>query len=166
MAIGTTIDGLNVVTSLTAQDEVPLWDVEASGEPTKKITAQNLAASVKSLASLPNTTEMNAAIQQSTAIDDFTSSVTISENAAYTAFVRSGKTVMFTFQGEAKQRAENQQLFTLPSGYRPLKPMYYVGSCNGINMIVQLLTSGSCIIYNATSYPTGRVYLSGTYMIA
>lgn len=67
MAIGTTIDGLNVVTALTAQDEVPLWDAEASGEPTKKITAQNMAASVKSLASLPNTTEMNAAIAQSTA---------------------------------------------------------------------------------------------------
>lgn len=68
MAIGTTIDGLNAVTSLTAQDEVPVWDVEASGEPTKKITASNLASSVKSLASLPNTTEMNTAISQSTAL--------------------------------------------------------------------------------------------------
>lgn len=67
MANGTTIDGLNSVTSLTAQDEVPVWDKEASGEPTKKITASNLAASVKSLASLPNTTEMNAAISQSMA---------------------------------------------------------------------------------------------------
>ena len=67
MAIGTTIDGLNAVTSLTANDKVPVWDAEASGEPTKKITAQNMAASVKSLASLPNTTEMNTAIAQSTA---------------------------------------------------------------------------------------------------
>lgn len=67
MAIGTTIYGLNVVTALTAQDEVPLWDAEASGEHTKKITASNLASSVKSLASLPNTTEMNNAIAQSTA---------------------------------------------------------------------------------------------------
>lgn len=67
MAIGTTIDGLNVVTSLTTNDEVPVWDKEASGEPTKKITASNLASSVKSLASLPNITEMNAAISQSTA---------------------------------------------------------------------------------------------------
>lgn len=62
-----TIDELNVLTTLTAADEVPVWDSEESGEPTKKITASNLAASVKSLASLPNTTEMNAAIQQSTA---------------------------------------------------------------------------------------------------
>lgn len=67
MAIGTTIDGLNTVTSLTAQDKVPVWDNEAPGEPTKNITAQNMANSVKSLASLPNTTEMNNAIAQSTA---------------------------------------------------------------------------------------------------
>lgn len=59
---GTTIDGLNSVTSLTSQDEVPMWDAEASGEPTKKITAQNMAASVKTLGSLVNTTEMNNAL--------------------------------------------------------------------------------------------------------
>ena len=68
-----TIDGLNALTTLTAGDELPVWDVEASAEePTKKITASNLAASVKSLASLPNTTEMNTAIQQSTAIERVT----------------------------------------------------------------------------------------------
>lgn len=59
---GTTIDGLNAVTSLTAQDEVPVWDAEASGEPTKKITAQNMTASVKTLGSLVNTSEMNTAL--------------------------------------------------------------------------------------------------------
>lgn len=59
---GTTIDGLNSVTSLTSQDKVPVWDAEASGEPTKKITAQNMAASVKTLGSLVNTTEMNNAL--------------------------------------------------------------------------------------------------------
>ena len=64
---GMTIDSLNTVSSLTAQDEVPVWDKEASGEHTRKITAQNMANSVKSLASLPNTTEMNTAIAQSTA---------------------------------------------------------------------------------------------------
>lgn len=62
MAIETTIDGLNSVTSLTAQDEVPVWDAEASGEPTKKITAQNMAASVKTLGRLVNTSEMNNAL--------------------------------------------------------------------------------------------------------
>ena len=59
---GMTIDSLNTVSSLTAQDEVPVWDKEASGEHTRKITAQNLTNSVKTLGSLVNTTEMNTAI--------------------------------------------------------------------------------------------------------
>ena len=59
---GMTIDDLNTVAAMTAQDEVPVWDNEASGEPTKKVTGQNLANSVKSLANLPNTTEMNTAL--------------------------------------------------------------------------------------------------------
>ena len=47
-----TIDELIAATGLTANDEIPIWDAEATGEPTKKITAQNLAASVKALAGL------------------------------------------------------------------------------------------------------------------
>ena len=48
-----TIDGLNPLTTLTAGDELPVWDAEASAEePTKKITAQNMANSVKTLANL------------------------------------------------------------------------------------------------------------------
>ena len=51
-----TIDGLNALTALTAGDELPVWDVEASGEePTKKITAQNMANSVKTLSNLQGT---------------------------------------------------------------------------------------------------------------
>lgn len=80
MAIGTTIDGLNTVTSLTAQDKVPVWDNEAPGEPTKNITAQNMANSVKSLASLPNTTEMNAAIASATAGRVYAKTVTATTN--------------------------------------------------------------------------------------
>ena len=64
---GMTINGLNPLSALTADDKIPVWDTGASGEPTKEITAQNMANSVKSLASLPNTAEMNNAIAQSTA---------------------------------------------------------------------------------------------------
>lgn len=56
-----TIDGLNALTTLTAGDELPVWDVEASAEePTKKITAQNMAASVKSLGSLIGTGDLDS----------------------------------------------------------------------------------------------------------
>ena len=47
-----TIDELLSLAGLTANDEIPVWDAEAVDEPTKKITAQNLAASVKALADL------------------------------------------------------------------------------------------------------------------
>ena len=79
-----TIDELNALATLTAGDEIPVWDSEESGEPTKKITAQNMTASVKALGSLVNTSEMNDAIQQSTAdvirtgdvVDNLTSTAT------------------------------------------------------------------------------------------
>lgn len=57
-----TIDELNALATLTAGDEIPVWDSEESGEPTKKITAQNMTASVKALGSLVNTSEMNDAL--------------------------------------------------------------------------------------------------------
>ena len=47
-----TIDELLSLAGLTANDEIPVWDAEAADEPTKKITAQNFAASVKTLAGL------------------------------------------------------------------------------------------------------------------
>lgn len=64
-----TIEELLAATGLTANDLVPIYDAEAAQnvEPTQKITAAQLAAAVKVLANLVNTTEMNAAIQQSTA---------------------------------------------------------------------------------------------------
>lgn len=85
---GMTINGLNPLSALTADDKIPVWDTGASGEPTKEITAQNMANSVKSLASLPNTTEMNDAIEQSTAsmplIYKPTGTITTSNIGAFT----------------------------------------------------------------------------------
>lgn len=68
-----TIAELLAATGLTANDLVPIWDAEAAQnvEPTQKVTAAQLAAAVKVLASLVNTTEMNTAIQQSTASIDY-----------------------------------------------------------------------------------------------
>lgn len=44
-----TIDELLAITGLTASDEIPVWDAEATREPTKKITAANLASSVAAI---------------------------------------------------------------------------------------------------------------------
>ena len=47
-----TIHELLQAAGLTANDEIPIWDVEGTGEPTKKITAQQLASAVVALANL------------------------------------------------------------------------------------------------------------------
>lgn len=44
-----TIDDLLAIAGLTGSDEIPVWDAEATGEPTKKITAANLALSMMAL---------------------------------------------------------------------------------------------------------------------
>lgn len=62
-----TIHELLALTGLTGSDEIPVWDEEASGEPTKKITAQNFAAAIKTLASLLETGDV---------VNDLTSTAT------------------------------------------------------------------------------------------
>lgn len=47
-----TIHELLQAAGLTANDEIPIWDADGTGEPTKKITAQQLAAAVVILANL------------------------------------------------------------------------------------------------------------------
>lgn len=47
-----TIHELLQAAGLTAIDEIPIWDVDGTGEPTKKITAQQLATAVVALANL------------------------------------------------------------------------------------------------------------------
>jgi len=57
-----TINGLLAAAGLNGTNELPIWN-----GATQKVTAQQLANAVKTLAALPNTTEMNAAIAQATA---------------------------------------------------------------------------------------------------
>lgn len=56
-----TINELLALAGMTASDEIPVWDAEgqANGR-TKKITAENLAASIKTIASLIASTELDA----------------------------------------------------------------------------------------------------------
>lgn len=77
-----TIDELNALTTLTAADEVPVWDSEESGEPTKKITASNLAASVKSLGNLIGTGDLDSTPTQG-------SNKAVTSGGTYTAIQQS-----------------------------------------------------------------------------
>ena len=145
---GMTIDGLNTVSSLTAQDEVPVWDKEASGEPTKKITAQNFASSIKTLESLLGTgdvvnnltsTATNKPLSANmgkTLNDNMTPSISTSftfeadvvglSNQCF-AF-KQGKVVVLScvFQITAN-KSNYTKLATLPSGFWPTKEIEFIG---------------------------------------
>lgn len=65
-----TIDDLNALVQAASGDELPIWDVSETGpndEPTKKIMLQNLAAAIKTLASLLGTGDV---------VDNLTSTAT------------------------------------------------------------------------------------------
>ena len=168
---GMTIDSLNTVSSLTAQDEVPVWDKEASGEPTRKITAQNLTNSVKTLGSLVNTKEMNTAIAQSTASDlkSLASYLSSLESDANAVMSYAGKMRTISFQGVIRAHAEDDILMTLPQEHRPIvqSNSYFSGTIGGTSAVIAINgLTGNVSIYllnGATS--TTRLYFSATYMV-
>lgn len=172
MAIGTTIDGLNAVTSLTTNDEMPVWDKEASGEPTKKITASNLASSVKSLASLPNTTEMNAAIAQSTAAASNVISVSVG-NTQYVSsvsggYIQFGKLVVFSI-GYTLKTAISQSVSGAISGLPiALKTGRYLvyddASTFGITDVPFANVENGVITIKGAHSAGKEYYISGAYI--
>lgn len=148
-----TIAELLAATGLTANDLVPIYDAEAaqSVEPTQKVTAAQLASAVKVLASLVNTTEMNTAIQQSTAT---VHSYNVNENSlvAY----RVGNTVFVSCVGGTydcpssgsyvRANGSSNPLSQLPVGYRP------VGNID----IKDTLTNKRLLMSPSSSSDTGR----------
>lgn len=111
-----TIDELNALTTLTAADEVPVWDSEESGEPTKKITASNLAASVKSLGNLIGTDDLDSTPTQG-------SNKAVTSGGVYTAIQQS--TAIIT-QSSSTQMAAND---TLQISANLLKKSFVIISC-------------------------------------
>ena len=146
---GMTINGLNPLSALTADDKIPVWDTGASGEPTKEITAQNMANSVKSLAGLPNTTEMNEAIAQSMATFASDESKELSTSWTMVKDIEIPAKTAYGF--EARQFFSNVE----PKGM-------------GVSVITSLNTYSSMIVqdsngaiisftgYNSSSLPTHR----------
>lgn len=175
-----TINELNALTALTAGDELPVWDAEASGEPTKKITAQNMANSVKTLANLqgtltfdttPTTGSTNPVTSGGikTAIANSQSVVAVGDLITnrstyfdYQFAKKSGKLVIISFlvkngtpYGTTLFRIDNS---ILPTQNIYITPLFY---SNG-----QLNTSGSVWIeydklYQATYY--GTTATAGSY---
>lgn len=119
-----TIAELLAATGLTANDLVPIWDAEAAQnvEPTQKVTAAQFAAAVKVLASLVNTTEMNAAIAQSTAgggtwtAKFYAGSTQLSATITSGTYKRIGDTIIANIRGTFSSQAAGGIYMMVNSG--------------------------------------------------
>ena len=143
-----TIHELLALTGLTGSDEIPVWDEEASGEPTKKITAQNFAAAIKTLASLLGTgdvvndltsTATNKPLSANmgkTLNDNMTPSISTSftfetdvvglGNQCFA--MRQGKVVVLSCAFKiTSNKSIYTKLATLPSGYTPAREIEFLG---------------------------------------
>lgn len=190
-----TIEELLAATGLTANDLVPIYDAEAAQnvEPTQKITAAQLAAAVKVLANLVNTTEMNAAIQQSTAalnqgigIGGGRVQTTLSSlymctgtviDRPYVAYAGDYAYVMgrLTIDGFSRTGGNPGAILTLPSGKKIADGfLIYANGCSanssgirpGEEIIVQADTGGTTFSITTTESYTN---VSGTrvyYLLA
>jgi len=169
-----TIKELLAATGLTANDLMPIWDAEAASnvEPTQKITAQQLAAAVKSLAGLPSTTEMNSAIatsQRVVAVGDL-----ITNRSAYFDYHyarKSGKLVIIGFIVKAGVTNETV-LCTIDDSIKPetndyIAPLIYGnGKVNTKGTVWIEARNTSQIKYYGDTIPTGEgSYATLVYMV-
>lgn len=186
-----TIDNLNALAQAASGDELPIWDVSATGneEPTKKITLQNLAAAIKTLASLLGTgdvvndltiddaTGTNPAGQhevyllaQNTASDwrSLTQYLSTLESDATSIITYTGKVRTITFQGVTRVHAENDILMTLPPEHRPYLQAnnYFSGNIGATSVVVAINgLTGNVSIYTLNgATTTARLYFSATYI--
>lgn len=102
--------------------------------------------------------------------EDFTSLVSFSGQVATggTHFVRKGNKVYFSYQGPIATLAPQDEIFTIPAGYRPIVNWYYVFVVNGSsygNLVISS-TDGKAVINQISASLSGRLYASGSWDIA
>lgn len=99
---------------------------------------------------------------------DFSSSVSLNETPLNARFQKSGNVITINYQGEYKTNANNDLIFTLPEGYRPLNnigtPFVKGNASYGIVNIDA--SNGKCVIglISNSSY-VGRTTFSLSYCI-
>lgn len=178
-----TINELLASVGLTANDEIPLWDAEATGaEPTKKITATNLATAIKSLASLLGTsdvvnnltsTETTKALSaaQGKALADAisVSSTSATRNTTYTGngscnLHKFGKiVVMYMVVKGAETAPGTNTLFTIPEGYRPADDVSFMAGATNSDGFAKFYIQKNSEILRGASASTNIVKANEWY---
>lgn len=144
-----TINELLAAAGLTANDEIPIWDAEAATyEPTKKITAQGFASSVKSLESLIASTDLDATPTQGSAN-------AVQSKGVYNAIQQAAS---ITDRGYVR----NGNTFALISGAREYIIIVQYGTSSGIQPLSFTFDVPAEQIRNETCTLTDGYYLSAT----
>lgn len=97
--------------------------------------------------------------------NNITSSVSFNENYSHAYFYVREKIVFFTYQGENKAHSANDEIFTIPSAYRPATSQYipFVGNALLFGNIT-IGTDGHAVINQISdSSSSARIYMSGSY---
>lgn len=154
---GVTINDLTAMSAsdLTANDVLPVWDSEAGSgvEPTKKITAQNLANRLADIVGL------SPFLSGKTSNDFITPTLTNGEHySAGTHYIKIGCFVFLAISAVFTSVPTSVALFTLPEGYRPV---YYseiaVSGAESYNAKAQCAigTNGVVRVTSVDKYVTG-----------
>ena len=99
--------------------------------------------------------------------EDFASKVTFHVSAANVQFYRIGNVCIISYQSASQAHSKGEQLFTLPSGYRPSKQVFAPCTVYATSFgVVQILTSGVASLGEISNDPaTGRIYCNICYFI-
>ena len=99
--------------------------------------------------------------------EDFTSNVNFDNTpGTRTLFMRYGKVISLSFQSNAASHTANENLFTLPSGYRPKQEVVtaFVINAAGYGELF-INASGQCKIGHISTSANGRVYANIVFIV-
>lgn len=124
-----TINQLLAIAGLTADDEIPVWDNPGS-TPDAKITAANLASSIKTLASLIATSDLDTEVTED-------STNAIQSRAVYDAIQQSMANMPLIYKPTGTITTNNIGAFTLNTGISLSGKRVFVLSNYGVSNSTQ-----------------------------
>lgn len=160
----------NALDIATADEKATLAGTNANTALTNASNAQTTADTANTTANsaLSKATEVESTLTSYSTVEDFSSQVVLNETPLNPRFQKNGHIITINYQGEYKTNANNDLIFTLPEGYRPLNdigtPFVKGNASYGIVNIDA--SNGRCIIglISNSSY-TGRTTFSLSYCI-
>ena len=94
---------------------------------------------------------------------DITSQITFN-NALLAAARRNGNTINISYQGNNIAHSEGEVVATFPSGLQSSSVHWCIGYINHVPTVLRI-NPGNIVTWDASSYPSGRLYFEATYIL-